>query len=122
MRGIGSTIPSPGIPLANETVEIYADNGLFIGTATTNAAGVYTVQTGLPAGRYFVKTSNAAGFVDQVFNGKTCVDCPVQSRAIPSRSPSAPSHRTSTSRSSVAAESAEQSSTRPADCRLPTLR
>ncbi len=77
VRGISSTIPAPGIALANVTVEIYGANGLFIGTATTNASGVYTVQAGLPAGSYFVKTANGEGYVDQLFNAKTCVDCPV---------------------------------------------
>jgi hypothetical protein len=77
VTGVATGIASPGIPLPNVIVEIYADNGLFIGTAITNAAGFYTLQSGLPADKYFVKTVNAAGFVDQVFNGKTCVDCPV---------------------------------------------
>ena len=77
VRGISSTIPAPGIALANVTVEIYGANGLFIGTATTNASGVYIVQAGLPAGTYFVKTANGEGYVDQLFNAKTCVDCPV---------------------------------------------
>jgi hypothetical protein len=75
VNGIGSTIPLTALP--NETVEIYAENGLFIASAATNATGFYTVPTGLPAGKYFVKTANTAGFVDQVYNGKTCVDCPV---------------------------------------------
>src|SRR5436190_22648074 len=32
-------------------------------------------SSGLPAGTYFARTFNSLGFVDQLYNGITCISC-----------------------------------------------
>ena len=38
----------------------------------TNTAGVYTSYTGLPAGTYYARTSNSAGYLDELYNNIPC--------------------------------------------------
>jgi len=36
----------------------------------------YTTKHGLPTGTYYVRTSNGAGYIDEVFDNVPCLDCP----------------------------------------------
>ncbi len=56
-------------------VQVWDQFGFIAGTATTNAAGQYTVS-GLQPGQYRVRTTNQGGFVDQVFGGDSCSPTP----------------------------------------------
>ena len=58
-------------PLAGVTVSVYSSNGTAVGSATTNASGVYTT-TGLAAGTYYIQTSNGLGYIDEVYNNLLC--------------------------------------------------
>jgi protocatechuate 3,4-dioxygenase beta subunit len=61
-----------GIALAEVTaIDV---NGLIAGRATTNATGNYTIG-GLQPGSYKVRTSNTAGFVNQVYRTPTPLPC-----------------------------------------------
>ena len=60
-----------GAPLADVSVYVYNASGSFVGSATTNASGVYT-KTGLPTGTYYVRTSNSLGYVDELYNDLPC--------------------------------------------------
>lgn len=76
-------------PLAGVAVRVYRSNGSGLEPgpgATTDVAGTYTI-TGLAAGRYFVATSNTAGYVDEFFGD---VPCPVPCHLLPSTSGGAP--------------------------------
>jgi hypothetical protein len=60
--------------IANVTVSAYARIGLsvtFIGSASTNASGVYTIG-GLPTGTYFLQTSTAVA-VNEIYNNVPCL-------------------------------------------------
>jgi 5-hydroxyisourate hydrolase-like protein (transthyretin family) len=66
-----------GTPIQNVNVTIFGrtpvTNALFgAGSFTTDASGVYTA-TGLKAGTYFAFTTNNLGFVNEVYDGVTCV-------------------------------------------------
>ena len=69
---ITGTVSAAGSPLAGVSVLIYASRYTQVGSSvTTNSAGVFSV-VGLPAGTYFVRTSNTQGYVDQVYAGVVC--------------------------------------------------
>ena len=62
-----------GSPLAFQRVEIWDDDGSFVRSANTDAAGAYTV-TGLDAGTYFATTDLFSGaFVDEAFDDLPCM-------------------------------------------------
>ena len=65
------TAAGTGAPLAGVTVSVYSSNGTAVGSATTNASGVYTT-TGLAAGTYYIQTSNGLGYIDEVYNDLLC--------------------------------------------------
>ncbi|MEQ1870623.1 MAG: carboxypeptidase regulatory-like domain-containing protein [Vicinamibacterales bacterium] len=66
------TSTASGQPLNNMAVWLYDSTGLlFLTQVNANASGVYTF-TGLPSGSYFVRTSNAQGYLDEVYGNKPC--------------------------------------------------
>ena len=56
-------------------VEIYNAVGSMIGSSRTNASGDFIFR-GLPGGRYFARTRNTRGQIDQVFDGFGCTPFP----------------------------------------------
>jgi hypothetical protein len=62
-------------PIGAVVVGVYSANGQFMQSVTTGANGSYRTIAGLPAGNYFVRTSNALGFVDELYNDTTCLAC-----------------------------------------------
>jgi hypothetical protein len=71
----GTVTSTAGVPLAGVTVEIRTGQNALVNRITTDAQGRYVSAFGLPNGSYFVQTRNLSGFVDQVYNAKTCVGC-----------------------------------------------
>ena len=65
------TDASSGAVLAGAGVAVYNSSGGFGGYFTTNASGVYTAG-GLATGSYYVRTSNALGYVDELYDNLTC--------------------------------------------------
>ena len=58
--------------IASVQVRAYNADGSTAGVAaTTNASGQYTLSN-LATGRYFVRTTNSAGYVDQLYAGRAC--------------------------------------------------
>ena len=60
------------LPVAGVKVQAYDVLGTLIATATSNGAGEYLIQN-LYAGNFYVKTANTAGYVDDLWNGMTCL-------------------------------------------------
>ena len=61
-------------PLAGVEVAVYSkfeDWPDRVATATTDAAGAYAID-GLPAGRYFLRTYNSQGYVNEVYDNRAC--------------------------------------------------
>ncbi len=59
------------VPLANVTAFVYNASGTQVASATTGASGAYTVPS-LPAGTYYVRTSNALGYPDELYDNLPC--------------------------------------------------
>jgi hypothetical protein len=70
------TSASTGVPISGLNVQVYASSGVFVLSANTDGSGVYTVS-GLPAGTYFVRTSNSSGFIATLYNNISCTTCSV---------------------------------------------
>ena len=47
------------------------DGAIFTASASTNAAGNYTI-TGLPTGSYRLMTSNSQGFINEIYDNLQC--------------------------------------------------
>jgi len=66
------TAAGTGAPLANLQVQVYdASGGPAGGGVATNASGVYVV-TGLAPGTYYVRTSNAFPYLDELYEDLPC--------------------------------------------------
>jgi 5-hydroxyisourate hydrolase-like protein (transthyretin family) len=61
---------SSGIP--GVTVTIYDGTGTAVGSAVTDGGGGYRVKASLPPGSYYVATSNALGYVDELYDDIVC--------------------------------------------------
>lgn len=67
------------VPVQNVSVSFYNGTGQFVGSASTNASGVFS-SSGLQPGTYFVATSsNSAGLINKLFDNVSCLNCPVTS-------------------------------------------
>ena len=67
------TDAATGAPLADVSVRVYNASGSSVGSnVTTNASGVYTTSTGLPAGTYYVRTTNSLGYIDELYDNLPC--------------------------------------------------
>jgi 5-hydroxyisourate hydrolase-like protein (transthyretin family) len=60
-----------GLPLRGVEVHVHDAAGLVTSGSTDNA-GVYTSSSGLPTGTYYVRTSNAQGYVDELYDDAPC--------------------------------------------------
>ncbi|MCC7008870.1 MAG: carboxypeptidase regulatory-like domain-containing protein, partial [Acidobacteria bacterium] len=58
-------------PIANIGAQIFTSTGVQLSTHNTNGSGVYTTS-GLPAGTYYIRTSNSLGFINEVYNDLSC--------------------------------------------------
>ena len=74
------TAAATGLPLSGISVRAYNTTNTFVASATTNAAGQYTL-TGLASGTHHVATVNSLGYVDELFDGVACPggQCPLYS-------------------------------------------
>ena len=67
----GTILSSAGGPAIGVSMQIYQSiTGALYKSGVTNASGVYTI-TGIPPGTYYMRTSNAVGFIDKVYNTST---------------------------------------------------
>ncbi|HJQ68390.1 MAG TPA: carboxypeptidase regulatory-like domain-containing protein [Blastocatellia bacterium] len=71
------TNASTSAPVINAGVQVYNSSGTLITTVATDSSGNYISRGGLPAGTYFVRTSNSQGLIDEVFNNVECAGCNV---------------------------------------------
>jgi hypothetical protein len=63
-----------GAPLSTIGVELVSSAAIVIGSAVTDAGGVYAIA-GVPAGTYFARTRNTRGYVDELFSEHACPTC-----------------------------------------------
>jgi hypothetical protein len=67
----GTGRPLTSVSLATVSVRIYDSGGGYVANASTNGSGRYT-SPGLPAAAYFVRTSNAQGYIDELHDDLPC--------------------------------------------------
>jgi hypothetical protein len=60
-----------GAPIENVGVQVFDASGVMTATFSTNASGLYTAP-GLPAGTYFLRTSNSLGFINELYDDIPC--------------------------------------------------
>jgi hypothetical protein len=60
------------LPVTNVNVYLYNSRGIPVSLGVTDTAGTYTVS-GVAPGTYFVRTSNATGYLDQLYAGIPCI-------------------------------------------------
>jgi hypothetical protein len=70
----GTVTGPPGLTIQFGTsVFVYTETGVFLGnTPLSDAAGNYT-SFGLPAGRYFIRTSNSLALIDEIYDDIPCI-------------------------------------------------
>ena len=59
-------------PIAGVSVNIYTSTGRWVDSVRTNSSGVYRSTRGLATGDYYLRTSNAPGYVDMLYGGLPC--------------------------------------------------
>lgn len=69
---MAGTVSLSSAPIANITVEVYGAIGNFLGSTLTNAAGEFSF-TDLAPGEFYLRTRNAFGHADVLFDGQPCV-------------------------------------------------
>jgi hypothetical protein len=74
---ISGVITDGVTPLTAIGVSIFDSTGAFVTGASTNGIGSYTSTSGLPAGNYFVRTSNNKGYINRLWNVGDCLGCDV---------------------------------------------
>jgi hypothetical protein len=66
-------------PISGISVGLFNNAGQQLTSATTNDAGNYTTQTGVPDGTYFAKTftsgNTSSGYINKLYNNIACVNC-----------------------------------------------
>jgi hypothetical protein len=65
------TSAATGLPIAGVTVQVFSSSGTSLTSGTTSSTGSWTTLRGLPAGDYFVRTSNSSGYIDKIYNNIT---------------------------------------------------
>ncbi len=72
--GLSGTVrdSGTGLPLADVQVYVYDAAGQFVGYGQSNASGAYVLSTGLPTGTYYARTTNWAGYLDELYNDIGC--------------------------------------------------
>ncbi|NDY96301.1 carboxypeptidase-like regulatory domain-containing protein [Wenzhouxiangella limi] len=71
----GSVTTSDAVPVSSLSVEIYNALGHIVGMRDTDENGDFVLR-GLSGGRYFARTRNSRGLIDQVFDGLGCTPLP----------------------------------------------
>ncbi len=76
------TDAATGLPLSGVTVTFYSSSGDSLSSpgnfgvaVSTDALGQYVSGAGLPAGSYFVGTSNSLGYINEVYDDVQCIGC-----------------------------------------------
>ena len=64
-----------GLPLAGISARIYDSLGVLVNAPSSSSAGTYISGAGLPAGTYYVATSNNVGYINKVHSGTPCLGC-----------------------------------------------
>ena len=77
---MGGTVTSgSGSPISGAWVQLFDSAGNWVGSARTENSGAYT-SAALPAGDYFARTFNSAGYLDELYDDLPCVgSCTVTS-------------------------------------------
>ena len=68
----GTVTNTQATTLSGVSVSIYNSAGSFVGSGLTTVSGQYN-SPGLPTGTYFARTSNSQGYIEQLYNGATCL-------------------------------------------------
>jgi hypothetical protein len=55
--------------------EIYDDANVLVARTSTDGSGNYVSDAGLPTGTYYLRTRNARGYVDRLFDAMPCASC-----------------------------------------------
>ena len=58
------------------TVQLLSSSGTFLASILTDGSGNYTLAQ-LPGGSYYVRTSTPGPYINQLYNGVTCLNCNV---------------------------------------------
>ncbi|MBN2321765.1 MAG: carboxypeptidase regulatory-like domain-containing protein, partial [Acidobacteria bacterium] len=69
-----------GTPLSGVTVEVFDGNWNYVISGTTDGNGDYSI-TDLPAGWYYLHTSNTLGYVDKYYHEQTFIPIPTRQYA-----------------------------------------
>lgn len=69
---ISGTVTDGALPIPGVSVSIVDPSGLTAAIGTTNALGEYISGAGLPAGNYYVRTSNSLGYVNELYDNISC--------------------------------------------------
>src|SRR4051812_28393669 len=69
----GTVRDDASIPISDVSLYVLNAGGEFIAFAFTAADGTYTSSDGLPAGTYYVRTRNSAGYVNEIWNNVPCL-------------------------------------------------
>ncbi len=77
---VQGTVRLGAAPAANVPVELYGAIGNLLRTSSSDAAGLYAFS-GLPAGRYYVRTRDTLGRADALFSALSCVGNACQVRS-----------------------------------------
>ncbi len=69
----GTVTDTGGAPLANVWVHIHTADNREVESVMTAADGTYATPGGLPTGTYYARTTNEAGYIDEVYGGQMCI-------------------------------------------------
>ena len=67
------TDAADGTPLEGISVRIYDEYGNYVTYCSTDSEGRYETTSSIPVGVYYVKTGNAQGYVDELFDDIPCL-------------------------------------------------
>jgi hypothetical protein len=69
------TASATSAPITNLHVQIFNASNIIVSDTFTDGSGNYISPNGLTAGTYYARTSNSAGYLDEVYNNITCLNC-----------------------------------------------
>jgi hypothetical protein len=70
-----------GRPLAGVSVGVHDQEGRRLETAVTDEGGAYLLPSAVPDGRYYVRTENTLGYMNEVHGAPGCAACAVAAGA-----------------------------------------
>ena len=71
------TDSATSLPVGGVTVEIYNSSGILVTSVLTDASGNYTTRAAMPTGSYYVRAINNVGYLTELYNNVTCLECDV---------------------------------------------